>query len=305
MKKLIFNFLKYVLLVFAALSAMLLLCGRQFSLDYTASIADKLARLESIEGPKIILVGESNLAFGIDSAMMEEALGMPVVNLGLHGGLDYQFQYNVPKGNIGPGDIVILANMSFADGANMDPALAWITIENGPDYWKFVPWECMPKLLMMFPNYVSDTVTAVLSNRQETITGAYARNAFNEYGDIALHRDSGCLDFAYYTIEVPEVTEEGIRRINNFAAYCEEQGAHCLLSSYPIAFGPRSPSEEEYVQFQQELKPLLKFEMISDYRDYLFDYSLFYDSLYHLSTEGAQIRTQQLIEDIRQWQNNQ
>lgn len=304
MKKLLINFLKYVLLMSACLVGLLLICSRQFSLDYTGSIADKLDRLESIREPKIILVGQSDLSFGIDSAMIEEAIGMPVVNLGFHGGLDYQFHYNMAKRNIGPGDIVILSNLSFGDGINMDPALAWITIENGADYWKLLPWETIPKMLMMFPNYVSDTVTAALENRHDTVSGAYAREAFNEYGDIALYREGGYLTFEYFTIDVPEVTKEGIRRINDFAAFCEKQGAVCLLSSYPIAYGQYSPSAEEYQQFQQELEGMLEFEMISDYTDYLLDYSLFYDTLYHLSTEGAQVRTRQLIQDIRQWQNN-
>ena len=86
------RFLTKVLLL-TLLCCGILLCvnifvfGSQFSSSYSAVLLDKLDRLNRIEEPKIILVGHSALAFGIRSDMMEEALGMPVVNLGLHGAL--------------------------------------------------------------------------------------------------------------------------------------------------------------------------------------------------------------------------
>ncbi len=41
--------------------------------------------------------------------------------------------------------------------------------------------------------------------------------------------------------------------------------------------------------------------MISDYRDYCYDVSYFYDGMYHLNTEGARKRTSQLIMDLEQY----
>lgn len=305
MKKLILNLCLYILLMTSGLVAVLLLCPRQFSEDYTAAIVEKLQRLEETQGPKIILVGESNLAFGMDSAMLEEAMGMPVVNLGLHGGLGYQFHYNMAKRNIAPGDIVILANLSFKDGHIQDPSLAWITIENGKDLWKLIPWESIPDMLVAFPGYVTDTLEAVLENRRESVGGVYSREAFNEYGDIGMYRASYGLTFADTPLALPEMNSRGIARANAFAEYCRKQGAVCLMSGCPVAFGEYSPPAEDYRRFQQELEQALEFEMISDYEDYFFDYSLFFDTQFHLTTEGAQLRTRQLIRDLQQWQQNQ
>ena len=50
-----------------------------------------------IEEPKIILIGNSNLAFGIDSEKIENSVGMPVVNLGLHGSLGNEFHESMAK----------------------------------------------------------------------------------------------------------------------------------------------------------------------------------------------------------------
>ena len=41
--------------------------------------------------------------------------------------------------------------------------------------------------------------------------------------------------------------------------------------------------------------------VISDYRDYFFDYKYFYNSFLHLTTEGAALRTEQLIEDLEEY----
>ena len=64
----------------------LLYLSPQYLGNYQASLIDKVERLESIEEPKIVLIGDSNLAFGIDSEKIEEGHGIPVVNMGLHGG---------------------------------------------------------------------------------------------------------------------------------------------------------------------------------------------------------------------------
>ena len=42
--------------------------------DYMAAIIDKHAMLERAEGPRVLLVGGSNLAFGVDSRAIAEAM---------------------------------------------------------------------------------------------------------------------------------------------------------------------------------------------------------------------------------------
>ena len=69
----------------------------QYENGYCASLIDKVNRLKSINEPKIVLLGNSNLAFGIDSKMLEESMNMPVVNMGLHGGDGNAFHEEMAK----------------------------------------------------------------------------------------------------------------------------------------------------------------------------------------------------------------
>ena len=73
----------------------LFMAGRNSSFfdpnNYLASSIDKHYRLDSLGSPRLILVGGSNLAFGVDSKYMEQRLGMPVVNMATHAGLGMDF----------------------------------------------------------------------------------------------------------------------------------------------------------------------------------------------------------------------
>ena len=61
--------------------------GNQHEQMYGGALTDKAARMRSIYEPKIIITGDSSVAFGINSPMIQEAMNMPVVNLGLNVGL--------------------------------------------------------------------------------------------------------------------------------------------------------------------------------------------------------------------------
>ena len=78
-----------------------------FGVTYQAAIVKKYDVLREVESPKVILCGDSSLAFGADSDLMTELLGQPVVNMGLHAGMGY-FQVNLVKDEIRPGDTVVL-----------------------------------------------------------------------------------------------------------------------------------------------------------------------------------------------------
>jgi len=76
--------------------------------EYVAALIDKDELLGSTLGPRFLFVGGSNLAFGLDSTMVEEAAGLPVVNCGLHANLGLQFMLNRARIHLTEGDIVVL-----------------------------------------------------------------------------------------------------------------------------------------------------------------------------------------------------
>jgi hypothetical protein len=112
MKKSWINFICIVLCVlipFVAVAVTALALPAQFDETFLAALELKIDRIESVEGPKIIIVGGSSVPFGVDTKLMEEMLGMPVVNFGLYATLGTKLMIDLSREYINEGDIVVIA----------------------------------------------------------------------------------------------------------------------------------------------------------------------------------------------------
>lgn len=282
--------------------------GNQYKYSYNASVIDKIDRMESISGPKILLIGNSNVAFGFSSEKIEREFGMPVVNLGLHGGMGNAFHENMARFGINKGDIVVICHSSFTDEDNIpNKPLAWMTYDQN-----FKVLETMrPKdyigISVAYPEYMRKVFLLWIKGVGNLASdSSYSRESFNEYGDIVYRpkkeqwKDDE--NFKKYKPFSREINNKCIKRLNKLNDYCKEKGANLVLAGYPIAYGDYSDfSVDDVEDFQIELKHRLNFDVISDYKDYMFPYSCFYNSVWHLNEEGAEVRTQLLISDLKRW----
>lgn len=275
----------------------------QYKGGYNSSLIDKVDRLESVDGAKLVLIGNSNLSFGINSADIEEAMDMPVINMGLHGGLGNAFHENMAKLNVTEGDIYVICHSAYNDGmAISDPVLAWTTIENHYKLWKILDLKDFQLMAEKFPVYLKKCLDLYISGEGNADNGGvYSRSAFNKYGDVFLERYGSNYIFDS-TVSIPGISEDDINRINKLNKYLNDRGANLVIAGYPIGNGELTVDAEEFVGFQEQLKKQLDCDIISNYVDYMFDYSYFYNTNLHLNTYGAKIRTDQLISDLKIWQ---
>lgn len=273
----------------------------QYIGGYNSSMIDKAERIDSLSGPKIVLIGHSGLSFGIDSAKIEEAFQMPVVNMGLHGGLGNAFHEEMTRMNVVDGDIYVVSHSAFNDSdAIGNPVLAWTTIENNPRLWRLLRKKDMIPMARAYPTYlrrILDLYSAGTGNKDGG--GVYSRSAFNEYGDISLDRLGHSWKFEQ--VDVPEIGDVTITRLNELNQWLEERGATLLIASYNIGNGHHTAPVDDYISFQEELKNRLDCPVISNYVDYMFPYMYFYDTTLHLTNEGTRVRTEQLISDLQRW----
>ena len=91
------------------LFGMLFMLPPQYSNTFVGELDEKYNRLMEIDEPKIIVVGGSSVAFGLESEIIEEYTGMPVVNFGLYAALGTKVMLDLSKDGINEGDIVVLA----------------------------------------------------------------------------------------------------------------------------------------------------------------------------------------------------
>lgn len=280
----------------------------QYLYGYNASIIDKVSRLQSIHDPKIILIGNSNVAFGFRSDLLENAFDMPVVNMGLHGGFGNAFHEQMAKINLQEGDIVVVCHSEFNDDDTIsDPVLAWSTVENHFSLWKDL---IRPKdyfsMANSFSIYLKKCIELYISETGNLVddTSSYSRFAFNEYGDnVYSDTHPGQFTFTPDLITVPQISDACVERLNELNEFITDKGATLLIAGYPIADCAYTPNKEEYDTFESELRSKLNAPVISHYQDYFFPESDFYNSHLHLNSEGAKKRTYQLIDDLQTYFN--
>ena len=280
---------------------MLLAVAPQYTHEYNASFIDKMARLERIKEPKIVLVSNSNLAFGIQSDLIEDALGMPVVNLGLHGGLGNAFHERMPLFNLTKGDVIVIAHLDYNDNDTIsDPELALLTVENYFHYWKIFRTKDYPRIICALPKYAYKCLFRFLrkADREPATPTCYARSAFNEYGDNIFPRNIEAGD-SKPSLRHPSVNNTCMNRINALSRYCKKKGVAVVIAGAPIVSGLEGFNLDEYKRFHAEVENRAECPVISDFTDYVFDKAYFYAAALHMTNDGANLRTEQLIKDLK------
>lgn len=128
--------------------------------------------------------------------------------------------------------------------------------------------------------------------------GAYSRDVFNVYGDDAYPREGPITVMAEMTVNMPGISAVCTERLNALDAFCRQRNATLVIAACPVLYNERTASPQAYAAFQEKLAQEVTCPVISDFRNYFYEPSLFYDGANHLSSAGAQLRTQQLASDI-------
>jgi hypothetical protein len=305
------KFILKILLLLASVSmviggllfVLLSIVAPQHSQDFGAALMDKIQYLKSIDEPKIVLIGDSNLIFGIDSKKIEEAFRMPVVNMGLNAQYGNAFNERMARLNVKKGDIYIISHIYYYDdGLIPDPNAVWVSIENHYSLYPLIPITSIPRMIAGFPKYIIRSATLWLKHEGNAPGyGAYTRTAFNKYGDNIFPREKSKSDRVLQEAPIQLTSDACVRRLNRLNAYLTKRGATLLIAGCPIGTARDSMLTNLIPKFQQELTQKLDCAVISNFSDYLFDLDYIYDENYHLTDAGAALRTQQLIKDLQQW----
>ncbi|HAN21269.1 MAG: hypothetical protein A2Y15_02320 [Clostridiales bacterium GWF2_36_10] len=277
----------------------------QYTDGYNASILDKYERLTSINEPKIILVGGSNFAFGIDSKLITDELNMPVVNLGLHAGLGSEFILELSKKGINSGDIIIVGLEYALYKDSIDSSLAWTTIENNTYLYSCITKEHIYEMIYNAPEYALNKAIKFIFNN-DLNSGMYVRSAFNEYGDNIYNRTENIMEDEYLNTSMVTISnnilmDDIIEYLNNYYDYAVELGAEVYIT-FPCVNSLSIAEGTNIIGFYNKLKNEVNIPIISNIEDYILNPNLFYDTNYHLNNDGVRIRTNKLIEDIRKVQ---
>ena len=275
--------------------------------SFIGVLDDKVERLDSIEGEKIVVIGGSSVAFGLDSALMEKELGRPVVNFGLYAAIGNVAMMELSMDAIGEGDIVILApemdpqSLSTFFGTEM----ILKAIDEEPSLIFRFSEESRSKLLGGLWAHASEKIEDSAKADSEP-KGIYAASSFDDYFDIKPGlRDENVMPLYYdpnteIRLSSDIVESAYIDFVNEYVAFCRSKGAEVYFSYSPMLEDAIVDTDDDDIwEFERFLADSLDCEIISMASTYIMKAGYFYDTNYHLNDTGVAYRTLSLIEDIR------
>ncbi len=311
MKKTVLTILLSVVILLLPVS---LVAGMAFGLPaqygdtFLGEMAVKFDRLQNTEGPKVVIVGGSSVAFGLDSVALEEALGMPVVNFGLYATLGTKYMLDMSKAGIGEGDIVILAPETDPQTMSLyfHAEAVWQAMDQDMSMLRYIDSGDWGELGGGLWNFAKTKFGYWKNDNAPKPDGVYALSSFNEYGDITYPRDFNVMVGDYdpsqiLTLDSSILDTAFLAYVNEYASWCAGKGAKVYYSFSPMNASAlaEGTTEETILSFYTALASALDFPMCSDIRDYILDAQYFYDTNFHLNDTGVDVRTHRLGEDIR------
>lgn len=136
--------------------------------------------------PRIILLGGSGVAFGVDSSLIEESLpDYRVVNYGLYAALGTRVMLDLSAEDLREGDIVIVMpeqqRQTLSDYLGAD--VMWQAADGHYDALLALHTRDVGEMLAAYPVFAMSKLRYWLKGKPET-EGIYRRSSFNEDGDI-------------------------------------------------------------------------------------------------------------------------
>jgi len=263
--------------------------------SYDLVIIDKHHILANTRSPKIALAGGSNLAFGIDSAAIQDKFSIPVVNMGVHAGFGLGRILDDVSRFLNTGDVLLIIPeySHFTDGWNGSD-VAYELIFDARQYQLL--WSFYYGLPGNFLSYIGTHLSAIIQKLPNPL--AYSRDGFNEYGDYVKHLGVenrsfvssgkvGIINKTYLTNFfrlVDDFTERGITVVLSYPSYEEQSFRNSAALIHELDMVLRAKEN------------LL---VISNPESYCYAVEYFYDTAYHLNREGRAVRTDQLIQDLQ------
>ena len=279
--------------------------------SYYAELAELTKRLDDAPGKKLVIVGGSNVAFGVDVELLERLLNekgyaYTVCPYGLYAAVGCSAMLSLSESALREGDVVILAieptdeTLSEYFGATAflkctEDAPGLLTRLNGTQF---------RSALGNYVSYLQERYSIVRSGNLPKAEGVYSKAAFDENCSLCYPREGNIMALGYdqaesVDLQAVQIEEGFVEQVNDYIAAANKKGAEVWLSFSPVDRSAlEDESEEALDAFFTLCNESFRCPVISDPGRYVLDSPWFYDSNFHLNTAGAEVRTVLLAEDI-------
>ncbi len=262
---------------------------------------EKHARLNNTPSPKVVLVGGSNLHYGINSRMLQDSLGLPVVNMGLQHSLGLRYMYNEVRESLHSGDVLMLLLEPGAytgmpvEGRTNIARIASIRPKS-IRYFNLQHWynAAMYSGTALIQNYRDGQVSIIKKLRRKKTFSEHC----DEFGDYHGHKG---LNSKYKPIKNRDLSDDKLFNneilplIDEIQIFTQQNDIQLVISFSPMAASTAS-DPSVFNRIQAGLPAEI---VVGNMADYIFPDSFFFDSPDHLIYPKRDMRTRKLLRDIR------
>jgi hypothetical protein len=299
--------LKAALFMLAILSFFVLICllpaTPRASLSFLFAEIQKDSLLKYEKSPRILFVGGSNVACGLNCQMLKDSLPVHPVNTSITSELGLKYMFDNTAQYVRKGDIVVVApeynhfHCEDAAGGSMD--LLHMILDVDKSKIRMLNFRQIKNCLPHIGNFAVSRLNPMEYLYPKT-DSVYTVDSFNTYGDHCSHWYMPRRYFKPYdTLQLNrQFNYETIRNIKKFEDAIRQKGA-VLLLSYPPFQDSSFRNNVKYInRIDKELRKA-EFNIIGTPQRYKLPDSLYFDTPYHLIKQGVDKRTALLIEDLR------
>jgi len=287
--------------------------------DYSLGIELKHRRLAQLDTRKIVLVGGSNLSYGVDSKLIQQITGCPVVNMGMNGYFGVRYLLEEVKANTNPSDIVVLSfeydNLfKSVDGTpashlaiiKAHPAVFWyLSFEQKLQAIAAIPTVAQAKVMRLISEFII-AVKQPMTGKSYRMDGPADMNvieslrSFTPEGDIVGHLGV-VWPYEREQAVVPEgatINPEMIVLMQAFAVDMQKRGVPVIVSYTPFIREAYDKLKDDLARFDAMVKSSAPLIAPSPPSTFAYDQSLFFDTVYHLNERGRPLRTRKMADDL-------
>lgn len=281
--------------------------NKDYLVSYGRGFEHKFDKLKRVQSNKIVIVGGSNVNFGIDSDLMEISLGIPVVNMGLHAAFNTFNIIDPVTPYLKDGDILIISR-------EFNEKLYGSSIEVS-NYFEFMPLKAKWEVYKNF-EAISPILKSHIQNSQKNIIdlniepqktfkqGPYSAKAFkndNIYKNVINFEMPKWIyeKFKIKSLDPPN-NENVFQYYRDLKKDLNERGVKVYFSMPAIV--KNFFSTEDITTYYKTLSKKTGIELLSP-NTYEFPIEKLSNSMYHLNAVGRRERSLELSNEIARHQN--
>ncbi|HKZ37841.1 MAG TPA: hypothetical protein VJ184_09335 [Chryseolinea sp.] len=257
--------------------------------------------LKHVKSPRLILVGGSNLSLSINSQLLKDSSGLYPINTGISWDIGLLYMFDNTLKYVKEGDIVIASmeyNQFFNNVIFGGEDLVRTIFDVSPNEFFQLRFRQIFNIAPHIPYYAFSKFNPKEYLFTRDPFEIYDRNATNQYGDNCKHWNLASRKVRPIEPLPLTLNEYALDILSRFESDIQHKGATLYLTFPALQQTSFELEKTKIKAIENELRRRDLF-LIGTPERYVIPDTLIFDTPYHLTKTGVDLRTRLLIEDLK------